>query len=99
MASKTPEDVREDEERAGLLRTAEVLRRTGITHQILYRYVTLGLIEPAEVTESGVRYFRPEAVDLIEIIKSFNRTGYSLRDLKDTFFKDEHVRRVLARGK
>lgn len=108
MVEKTPEDAREDAEpspeedngegrRAGHLRTADVLRRTGITHQILYRYVTLGLIEPVTVTDSGVRYFRPEAVDLIEIIKSFNRTGYSLRDLKDTFFKDERVRRVLAR--
>jgi len=80
-----------------LLRTAEVLERTGITHQILYRYVTLGLVEPFVVTESGVRLFRPEVVALIKIIQSFNQTGYSLQHLKETFFKDDKVRRLLAR--
>ena len=80
-----------------LLRTAEVLGRTGITHQVLYRYVTLGLIEPAVTTQSGQRWFRPEVVDLIAIIQDMNQTGYSLRDLKDTFFKDKNVRRLLGK--
>ncbi|MGQ9592065.1 MAG: MerR family transcriptional regulator [Planctomycetota bacterium] len=78
-----------------LLRTAEVLRLAGITHQVLYRYVTLGLIEPAAIAARGQRYFRPEVVDLIRIIQDFNREGYSLRDLKDTFFQDKNVRRLL----
>ena len=81
----------------GLLRTADVLRRTGITHQVLYRYVTLGLIGPSMVTKSGVRWFRPEVVDLIGIIRSFNQRGYSLRDLKDTFFRDKNVQRLLGK--
>ena len=74
-----------------------MLRRTGITHQILYRYITLGLIEPAVVTETGSRLFKPAVVEFIEAIKSFNQTGYSLRDLKDTFFKDDRVKKLLAR--
>ena len=81
----------------GLLRTSDVLEQTGITHQILYRYVTMGLIEPAVTTETGVRLFRPEAVSLIRLILSFNQTGYSLQHLKETFFKDEKVRRLLTR--
>lgn len=104
MARKVPEGgaASKGGRRAGpdrLLRTADVLKRTGITHQVLYRYVTLGLIEPAVTTPSGTRLFRPETVDLIELIKSFNESGYSLRDLKDTFFKDENVRRLLARDR
>lgn len=82
-----------------LLRTAEVLRLAGITHQVLYRYVTLGLIEPAATAARGQRLFRPEVVDLIRIIQDLNREGYSLRDLKDTFFKDKNVRRLLELGK
>lgn len=81
-----------------LLRTAEVLRHTGISHQVLYRYVTLGLIEPAATTPGGQRLFRPEVVPLIRIIQHFNREGYSLRDLKDTYFQDKNIRRRVARA-
>ncbi len=78
-----------------LLRTHDVLERTGISHQVLYRYVTLGLIEPATTTEKGLRYFHPNVVQLIEVIKDMTETGgYSLRDLKDIFFKDERVRKL-----
>ena len=83
-------------ESAGLLRTAEVLERTGITHQILYRYITLGLIEPALVKESGFRLFHPDVVPLIETIKNLNRR-YSLRDIKEIYFRDERVRRHTER--
>jgi len=78
-----------------LLRTAEVLERTGISHQVLYRYITLGLIEPARTTAGGQRLFHPNVIPLIDIIKSItSEGGYSLRDLKDIFFKDERVRRL-----
>ena len=89
-AESTPGD-------AGLLRTAEVLKRTGITHQILYRYITLGLIEPAKSTDTGLRLFRPNVVRLIELIKLYNQSGYALRHLKEIFFKDERVQRLARR--
>jgi hypothetical protein len=81
-----------------LLRTAEVLEKTRITHQVLYRYITLGLIEPARTTETGVRLFHPDVVHLIEIVKSLNQSGYSLRDMKDIFFKDERVKRMMSKS-
>lgn len=82
-----------------LLRTAEVLERTGITHQVLYRYVTLGLIEPAPQMQGGLRLFHPTVVPLIKVIQDMSRQGggYSLRDLKEIFFKDERVREITAR--
>ena len=79
-----------------LLRTGQVLERTGITHQVLYTYVTLGLIEAAATTPSGQRLFHPRVVTLIEVIQSLKLSGYSLRDMKDIFFKDERVRRAMA---
>lgn len=82
------------ESRRALLRTAEVLAKTRITHQVLYRYITLGLIEPAQTTASGLRLFQPNVVQLIEVIKGLSQTGYSLRDMKDIFFKDERVKRL-----
>ena len=81
-----------------LLRTAEVLEKTGITHQVLYRYMTLGLIDAAKTTETGTRLFHPDVVRLIEIVKGLNQSGYSLRDMKDIFFKDARVRRMMSKG-
>ncbi|HVR74144.1 MAG TPA: MerR family transcriptional regulator [Planctomycetota bacterium] len=81
-----------------LLRPKDVLEQTGITHQILYRYITLGLIEPALTTKTGLRLFHPNVVLLIRVIQSITRNGgYSLRDLKDIFFKDERVRKLTAK--
>lgn len=93
-SSLPPEEGQGD---AGLLRTAEVLERTGITHQVLYRYMTLGLIDAAKTTETGVRLFHPDVVRLIEIVKGLNQSGYSLRDMKDIFFKDERVRKMMSK--
>lgn len=77
-----------------LLKTREVLHQTGISHQVLYRYVTIGLVEEAASTPGGQRRFHPHVVDLIEQIKGLNATGYSLRDIKEIFFKEQRVRRV-----
>ncbi len=82
---------------AELLRTADVLDRTGITHQVLYRYITVGLIEPARTTGTGLRYFHPRVILTIQTIQSLTRRGgYSLRDLKEIFFKDDRVRKQLV---
>ncbi|HZN58265.1 MAG TPA: MerR family transcriptional regulator [Planctomycetota bacterium] len=81
----------------GLLRTADVLEKTGITHQVLYRYITLGLIEPARTTPTGVRYFHPNVLLIIETIRRITHEGgYSLRDLKDIFFKDDRVKKATS---
>jgi len=76
-----------------LLRTSELLRATGISRQVLYRYLTLGLIPEAGTGPSGQRLFHPRAVRLINIIREMNESGYSLRDLRDTFFRDQRLRR------
>jgi hypothetical protein len=82
---------------SSLIRTSEVLRLTGISHQVLYRYITLGLVEPSSTAESGQRLFHPMVVDLIELIQSLNESGYTLRDIKDIFFKEERVKKAVAR--
>ena len=77
-----------------LLRTREVLAATDISHQMLYRYVTLGLIEESETTEGGQRLFQPAVIGIIKDIQDLNDSGYSLREIKEIFYKDERVRRL-----
>ncbi len=69
-----------------LYRTAEVLRATGISRQVLYRYITLGLITPAEVTDTGRRLFDESVFGRLELIRELNESGYTLRDIRETFF-------------
>ncbi len=74
------------------LKTRDILNATGITHQILYRYITLGLIAEEKTTETGQRLFSPYTVDAILLIQRLNQTGYTLRDIKDIFFKEKRLR-------
>ncbi len=70
-----------------LYRTAEVLRATGISRQVLYRYITLGFITPAEVTETGRRMFDESVFSRLDLIRKLNQSGYTLREIRETFFR------------
>jgi hypothetical protein len=70
-----------------LYRTEEVLRATGLSRQVLYRYISLGLITPAEVTETGRRLFAENVFGTLDVIRDLNESGYSLRDIRETFFR------------
>lgn len=80
------------------LRAGDVLKQAGISHQVLYRYVTQGLIEEAGQTEGGQRLYHPRVVHLVERIQGLSSSGYSLRDIKDIFFKEKRVRRACDSG-
>ena len=82
---------------ASFLKTKDVLEATGITHQILYRYVTLGLVQERQLKDSGHRLFAPETVGAIKLIKRLNQSGYTLRDIKEIFFKDARMRKLHER--
>ena len=76
----------------GDFKTRDVLKATGITHQILYRYITLGLIEEAKTTGTGQRLFDGRTIAAIRLIQRLNQSGYTLRDIKEIFFKESRVR-------
>jgi DNA-binding transcriptional MerR regulator len=70
-----------------LLRTKEVLREAGISRQMLYRYITAGLIRESVVTDTGRRLFSPDVIKEIQLIRRINESGYPLRDIRDIFFR------------
>lgn len=76
------------------LKTREILAATGITHQILYRYVTMGLVEELQTRGGGQRRFPAATIAIIKLIQSLNQSGYTLRDIKDIFFRDERRRKL-----
>jgi DNA-binding transcriptional MerR regulator len=67
------------------LATGEVLERTGITRQQLYTYLNAGLISEAGRTTGGRLRFRPTVIERVQLIQQLNASGYTLRDIRETF--------------
>jgi len=74
-----------------LYRVGEVLERSGVSRQTFYNYIQMGLIKEADTSKGGHRLFDEHVFARIRMIRALNRTGYSLRDLRDTFspFREE----------
>lgn len=72
-----------------LLKAGELARKTGLTRQSLHQYVLLGLLTPIETTKGGQRLFDEQAMDRIRLIRELLANGYTLRDIRDTFFKNK----------
>jgi DNA-binding transcriptional MerR regulator len=45
----------------------------------------LGLVKPAAKSPAGQRLFDKEAIDRIKLIRKLNRSGYTLRDIREIF--------------
>jgi len=71
---------------ARLWKAGELARQTGLTRQSLHQYVLLGLLEPLDTTKGGQRLFGPDSVDRVKLIRDLVGNGYTLRDIRDTFF-------------
>ncbi len=74
-----------------LYKTGEVLKRSGVSREVFYRYLTMGLIKPARTSAGGHHLFAESVFKHIELIQRLNASGYTLRDIKDTYFKDERI--------
>ncbi len=73
-------------------KTGAVLSKAGISRQVLYRYIQMDLIEPAEVTETGRNLFREVVFKQIARIQKLNESGYTLRDIREIF--GERIRKL-----
>lgn len=70
---------------ATLMRIGTAAKKAGISRQTLQYYVMLGLIKPSSQSESGQRLFDQESVKRIKLVRRLNRTGYSLRGIREVF--------------
>ena len=74
-----------------LYKTGDVLKQSGISREVFYRYLTMGLIRPARTSAGGHNLFDEKVLTHLELIRSLNATGWTLRDIKDVYFKDERL--------
>jgi DNA-binding transcriptional MerR regulator len=75
----------EQGEKRKLLKTAEVVKRAGITRQTLYTYTTMGLIEEQDKTATGHKLYGESVFRRLKLIHDLQESGYTLRDIQDLF--------------
>jgi DNA-binding transcriptional MerR regulator len=73
-------------EHPDLMKTSEVLAKSGVTRQMFYLYSTMGLVDPAATTAAGHRLYDRSVLARLKIIRNAVETGYALRDVKEVFF-------------
>jgi len=62
-------------------------KKAGVSRQSLQYYLMIGLLEPAEVTETGRRLFDEESIKRIKLIKQLSESGYPLRGIRELFLE------------
>ena len=66
------------------MRISEAAQAAGVSRQTVEYYIMLGLIVPIR-TDSGGRRFDTALVRRIRLIRRLNRSGYTLRSIRETY--------------
>lgn len=74
-----------DSEEHKYLKTAELIERSGLTRQMIYEYMNLGLLEEVKRTPAGHRLFDEQAVAQAKLIRELSLSGYTLRAIREIF--------------
>ena len=65
-----------------LLKIGELAKKTGESNSTIRHWTKLGLLEVAEVTESGYQIYAIDMVDRISEIRNLQKQRYSLQEIK-----------------
>lgn len=71
-----------------LVKIGELVRQSGFSRHTIYTYLTMGLIKPSQTTAAGHNLFSKDVIKRLELIHNLNESGYTLRDLREIFFKN-----------
>lgn len=65
----------------GLLRSGQLARQAGVSRDTLRHYERKGLLMPAGRTSNGYRYYRPESLGRVRLVRAALSIGFSLEEL------------------
>ena len=70
-----------------LLRISQAAKAANVSKQTVEYYIMLGMIEP--IRRGGTtRFFDKALVRRIRLIRRLNESGYTLRDIRQTYLRD-----------
>jgi len=70
-----------------LLRIGEAAKAASVTKQTVEYYILLGLLEPIRPEGGRQRFFDADLVKRIRLIRQLNDSGYTLRDIRETYLR------------
>jgi len=68
-----------------LMRIGAAAKKADISRGTLQYYVMLGLVKPSSQSSAGQRLFDPGVIRRIKLIRRLNRSGYTLRGIREIF--------------
>ena len=71
-----------------MMRISHAAQAAGVSKQTVEYYIMIGLISPIRPQGKRERYFDSKLVRRIRLIRRLNQSGYTLRDIRETYLRD-----------
>jgi len=78
----------EEQSPQSLFRISAAAEAADVSKQTIEYYVMLGLIDPIRKPDSKGRFFDDELIKRIRLIREMNKSGYTLRDIRETYLSN-----------
>jgi len=72
-----------------LMRISQAAREAGVSKHTLEYYIMVGLISPIRSPGKRGRFFDDKLIRRITLIRRLNQSGYTLRDIRETYLRDK----------
>ena len=70
-----------------LMRISQAAEKASVSKQTIEYYIMLGMIWPIRPKDKKGRYFDDKLIRRIRLIRRLNESGYTLRDIRETYLK------------
>ncbi len=70
---------------SSLMRISQAAKSAEVSKQTIEYYILIGLIEPIRQGPHRRRFFDQNLVKRIRLIRRMNRSGYTLRDIREIY--------------
>lgn len=77
----------EDDGQQVLMKIGAAASAAGVSVQVMQSWLMYGLIRETGRTDSGHRLFDQSVIERVRLIQRLNRSGYSLRDIREIFIE------------
>ena len=67
------------------MRISEAAKAAGVSRQTVEYYILIGLVTPLRRGSKPGRYFDDKLVQRIRLIRRMNKSGYTLRAIRETY--------------
>ncbi len=71
------------------MRISEASEKAFVSKQTIEYYIMLGMIRPLRTRDKKNRHFDEKLIRRIKLIHKLNESGYTLRDIRETYLKDK----------